>query len=110
PISTARDDAGTVAAQLSGRATRILFLAQHPAARPRDREPEQLVHVAQFLFDQCVAPRRCQLARSLPVGRRNMAGTVLLRQLTGARARGVEFAAAARADDADIRRLLRENP
>lgn len=39
-----------------------------------------------------------------------MAGTTLARELAPARARRVEFALATAADDADLRRLLRENP
>ena len=39
-----------------------------------------------------------------------MAGTIFARELAPARAGRVEFTVATRADDADLRRLLRENP
>src|SRR5688572_12067406 len=94
---------------LRERAAGILFMGQYRGPVDGRGEPQRLVHVAEFLFDQCVSPRGRFAAGSLSTRRRDMeraAVTCELRPTQGS----VDFAIAAPEDDAEIRRLLRENP
>src|SRR5258708_36482458 len=99
-----------MAAKLPGGAARVLFVAEHRSTGFRAGKPRRLVHVAKLFPDQRIASQRREPARSLPTRRRIMARTVLERELTGARTGRARFDVASQADDADIRRLLRETP
>ena len=82
------------------------FYSWKSIAAPRVRRGEscERLHVAEFFPHQRHASRRREPARPLPTRRRIMAGAALDRELS------TRFAVATRADDAAIRRLLRENP
>src|SRR5688572_13551910 len=108
-ISAANHDAGTIAVALRECAPGILLMAQYRRAGDGRSESERLVHVAEFLFDQCVSPRGRFVAGSLSTRRRDMERAALTCELKQKRG-SVDFAIAAPEDDAEIRRLLRENP
>ena len=77
----------------------------------RSRESRRRLHVPQFLRHQRHAPRRGRQARPLPTGRPDLERTVAQGGVSGPtfESGDLVFALAGRGDDADIRRLLREN-
>src|SRR5690349_18751581 len=105
---------------LPGGTPRLLFLVEHRSPRDGRREPRGWIHVAEFLSDQRDAPRRREYARRLSARRRSMVGTVATSELTAPAPApldhadggggGVRFALATREHEAQLRRLLRNNP
>src|SRR4051794_19024058 len=93
-------------------------MAEHHETQCDGRESARRFHVSEFLPDQRAAPRGREWSGSLSTGRRRMDGAAAASVLERSRevrdpprcVQDARFDVATPADDAEIRRVLRENP